>query len=75
MAHGASTDHTLWCKLLGQLVEVAVRPVQTKVALVPGLPNGFEVAGCIDKDQACFGTGCPFTTDGGDCPFGQIGEL
>jgi hypothetical protein len=65
----------LWCKLLGRLVTVAVKPAQTKAAPVPGLPQGFDVAACADKDHVCFGTGCPLTTDGGGCPFGELGEL
>ena len=65
---------TLWCKLLGRLVEVSVRPGRAQTAPVPGLPHGLEVVEGVDKDQPCFGTGCPFTTDGGDCPFGEIGE-
>jgi hypothetical protein len=68
--------HTvLWCKLLGRLVTVTVRPVQARAAPVPGLPKGLEVAACEDKDHACFGTGCPLTTDAGGSPFGQLGEL
>ncbi len=65
---------TLWCKLLGRLVKVSVKPGRARTAPVPGLPNGLQVVECVDKDQTCFWTGCPFTTDGGDCPFGEIGE-
>lgn len=64
---------TLWCKVLGKLVEaVIVRHPNARP--VPGVPEGWLVKECLDRDTECFGKGCPFTTDGGDSPFGEVGE-
>jgi len=66
---------TLWCKMLGKLVEVSlIRTIQAHHA-IPEVPEGWQVADCLDKDVKCYGKGCPFTTDGGDSPFGEISEL
>ncbi len=66
---------TLWCKVLGKLVEASL--VRSRIAqqAILGVPEGWRVADCLDKDVECFGKGCPFTTDGGDSPFGEVGEL
>ena len=66
---------TLWCKMLGKLVEASLVRARTGQAAIPGVPEGWGVAECLDKDVECFGRGCPFTTDGGEVPFGEIGEL
>lgn len=66
---------TLWCKVLGKLVEVVIVKGRAAQPTAPGLPEGWKVSECVDKDVECFGRGCPFTTDGGDSPFGDIGEL
>ncbi len=65
---------TVWCKVLGKLVEVQIAHDAAGVRAVPGVPPGWSVCACLDKDVECFGTGCPFTTDGGECPFGEVGE-
>ena len=71
MAHPRAT---LWCKLTGRLVEVTLEPARPGSAGAPGVPAGWQVSACIDRTTACYGTGCPMTTDGGDCPFGEPGE-
>ena len=65
----------LWCKVLGKLVEVVLVRGRTVQPAVPGVSEGWRVMECLDKDTACFGKGCPFTTDGGETPFGEVGEL
>jgi hypothetical protein len=62
----------LWCKVLGKLVEASLRRGRTGEPAVPGVPDGWRVAACLDKDTECFGRGCPFTTDGGESPFGEV---
>ena len=65
---------TLWCKLFGKLVEAVI--VQGHSASPsPGVPPGWRVRECLDKDVECFGKGCRFTTDAVDSPFGEVGEL
>ena len=66
---------TLWCKILGKLVEVTLVTGRTGRSAVPGVPDGWRVAECLDKDVECFGKGCPFTTDGMDSPFGEAGQF
>lgn len=65
---------TLWCKLMSHLAEVILEPAHPGSSPVPGAPAGWQPAVCLDRINACYGTGCPFTTDGGDCPFGEPGE-
>ena len=65
---------TLWCKMLGKLVEASLVRARTGQAAIPGAPEGWGVAECLDKDVECFGRGCLFTTDGGESPFGEMGE-
>jgi len=65
---------TLWCKVLGRLVEAVL--VESRASpTIPGVPEGWTVRECLDKDEGCFGKGCPFTMDGGETPFGEVGEL
>ena len=65
---------TLWCRVLGKQVEtVLVRSPSTQPP-IPGVPVGWTVRDCLDKDVECFGKGCPFTTDGGEVPFGEPWE-
>ena len=66
---------TLWCKLLGRLVEVELAQDRTAGPCGPGIPEGWRVRACLEKDTVCYGTGCPFTTDSLESPFGEIGEL
>ena len=66
---------TLWCKVLGKLVEVSLMRTGQVRHAIPGVSEGWGVADCLDKDVECFGKGCPFTTDGGEVPFGEIGEM
>ncbi len=66
---------TLWCKVLGRLVEVVIARNHHAQPPVPGVPEGWKVTECLEKDTPCFGKGCPFTTDGGESPFGEAGEL
>jgi len=41
-------------------------------AIVAKQANGSRrIVNCLDKDQACFGTNCAFTTDCGEWPFGD----
>ena len=65
---------TLWCKVLGRLVEV-VLVRDPHASPMPGAPAGWRVQDCLDRDADCFGKGCPFTMDGGEVPFGEVGEL
>lgn len=65
---------TLWCKLLGRLVEVELKP-SAQASAAPGVPAGCLVYSCLDRAVECYGTGCPFTTDSEDTPFGAVGEL
>ena len=65
---------TLWCKLLGKVVEV-VMVQEHSTSPSPGVPPGWRVRECLDKDVECFGKGCRFTTDAADSPFGEVGEL
>lgn len=65
---------TVWCTILGRLVEVAiVRDPSSRIA-VPRVPEGWRVVECLERDVACFGKGCPFTTDEAGSPFGEVGE-
>ena len=66
---------TLWCKLLGTLVEAVLVRDDAAGAAVPGVPSGWKAVDCLGRDAGCFGKGCPFTTDGGDSPFGEVGEF
>ncbi len=65
----------LWCKLTDQLVEVMLEPAHPGAAPTSGVPAGWQAAACLGRDNACYGTGCPMTTDGGESPFGELGEL
>jgi len=73
-AHVTGRQHaTLWCKVLGRVVE-GILVEANQAPPTPGVPGGWRVAECLDKDAGCFGKGCPFTTDGGELPFGEVGE-
>ncbi len=65
----------LWCKLKGQRVEVILELAHPEAAPASGVPRGRQVRECISRSDECYGTGCPMTTDGGECPFGELGEL
>ncbi len=65
----------LWCKLTGRLVKVLLEPGRPGSTPVSGVSAGWQVMACADRNSECYGTGCPMTTDGGDCPFGELGEL
>lgn len=65
---------TLWCKVLGKQVKVTLAETGRKTDPAPGLPEGWAVQECLDKDTECFGKDCPFTTDGGQWPFGESEE-
>ncbi len=64
----------LWCKLRGQRVEIVLEPAYSGAAPTPGVPAGWRAAVCLSRTNACYGTGCSMTTDGGECPFGKQGE-
>lgn len=39
-------------------------------AILTKQPNGsWRIVNCLDKDEACFGLNCAFTTDDGDWPY------
>ena len=39
-------------------------------AIVTQQPEGSRrIVNCLDKDEACFGLNCAFTTDGGEWPY------
>lgn len=65
---------TLWCKLLGRLIEAETEPCAGPARPVAGLPEGWTVSACLGRTEACYRTGCPFTTDSQDSPFGEVGE-
>lgn len=65
---------TLWCKIQEQFVEVCIGHAYRTQPPVPLLPTGWMVCECLGRAAACFGQGCPFTTDGGASPFGEAGE-
>lgn len=66
------TEHArLWCALLGQRVEVTLRRAP-RAQTIPGVPQGWTVETCLDRDTACYGTGCPLTTDAAGSPFGDV---
>lgn len=67
---------TLWCKLLARPVEVELESApHGDSSKTPGVPPGWRAASCLARDVECYNTGCPFTTDSADCPFGEVGEL
>ena len=61
--------------MLGRLVEVELAQDRTAGPSGPGLAEGLRARACLDKETVCYGTGCPFTTDSLESPFGEIGEL
>lgn len=63
----------LWCRFLGRLVEAAVKPSPGMLWPVAGVPDGWVVSECLGRCEACYHTGCPFTTDSQDSPFGTLG--
>ena len=65
---------TLWCKVLGQFVAVGLARAYRTQPTPPLVPEGWTVSVCLNRDACCYGTGCPFTTDGGECPFGAVGD-
>lgn len=65
---------TLWCKVLGKYVGVTLMKTGQKADLSLGVPEGWAVRECLDKDTECFGKECPFTMDGGEWPFGEPEE-
>ena len=70
---------TLWCRVLGKLVGVVL--IRTPHATPkPGVPDGWEVEGCLDKDTSCYGRACPFTLEEDvredvDWPFGTSEDI
>jgi hypothetical protein len=65
---------SLWCRLLGRQVEAGVKPGRGMPRPVAGLPEGWVVSECLGRCSACYETGCPFTTDSLEWPFGDPGE-
>jgi hypothetical protein len=69
-----SRRSALWCKVLGKDVMTILQPAGRGREQWPGVPAGWTVKECLDKDVECFGKGCPFTMDGGESPFGRPEE-
>ncbi len=43
--------------------------------LTSQVDGSWKIVNCLDKHQSCFEHSCAFTTDGGEWPFGGLGEL
>lgn len=59
----------LRCKVFNRPVEVCLLRCEFQGPTQPGLPEGWKVKECLEKDTDCYGRDCPFTMDGGNWPF------
>jgi hypothetical protein len=71
MAMAEERHAAVWCKVLGKIVEVTLVRSHAGQMREPGVPEGWTVAECLDKDTDCYGRDCPFTTDGGEWPLSE----